>query len=96
MSENQILTAPGSSGTRQTHLKTASAPTRDARHSQLEASQLLDKSEIAALMNCSERHLDRMRAAGQMPAPVRLGALVRFRRTEIEGWIAAGCPAVRR
>jgi excisionase family DNA binding protein len=60
-----------------------------------ELSALLNVRQVAALLGCSPRHVYRLSDAGRMPAPVRLSALVRWRRTEIEQWIAAGCPAVR-
>jgi predicted DNA-binding transcriptional regulator AlpA len=63
---------------------------------------LLDVRAVAALLDCSTRHVYRLADAGHMPPPVRLGALVRWRRitgdptTGIEDWIDAGCPTVRR
>jgi excisionase family DNA binding protein len=59
------------------------------------AAQLLDVRAVAALLGCSPRHVYRLADAGQMPAPVRLGALVRWRRQAIEDWIAAGCKPCR-
>jgi excisionase family DNA binding protein len=57
---------------------------------------LLDVRAVAQLLGCSPRHVYRLADAGKMPAPVRLGALVRWPRAAIEDWIAAGCPVVRR
>ena len=54
---------------------------------------LLDVRAVAALLDCSPRHVYRLADAGRMPAPVRVGALVRWRRTDIDSWLAAGCPA---
>lgn len=70
------------------HLAELSGPERDAA--------LLDVNEVAALLNCSARHVYRMSDTGRMPLPLKLGALVRWRRLEIGGWIAAGCPAICR
>jgi excisionase family DNA binding protein len=56
---------------------------------------LLGVRPVAALLDCSVRHVYRMCDAGKMPPPVRLGALVRWNRTVIDQWIAAGCPSVR-
>jgi len=62
---------------------------------------LLDVKSVADLLGCSPRHVYRMADAGRMPRPVKLGALVRWRRctgdpaTGIEDWIAAGCPSCR-
>jgi excisionase family DNA binding protein len=52
---------------------------------------LLDVGQVAELLNCSERHVYRLSDAGRMPAPVRLGALVRWRRDALDAWISGGC-----
>jgi excisionase family DNA binding protein len=57
---------------------------------------LIDVRAVAVLLGCSTRHVYRLTDAERMPAPVRLGALIRWRRAEIEEWIAAGCPSTRR
>jgi excisionase family DNA binding protein len=56
---------------------------------------LLDVKQVAALLNCSVRHVWRLADAGKMPPPRRLGHLRRWSRAEIEAWIAADCRAVR-
>ena len=56
---------------------------------------LLDVRAVAALLDCSPRHVYRMSDAGRMPAPVRVGALVRWPRAVIDSWVADGCPPVR-
>lgn len=56
---------------------------------------LLDVREVAELLRCSPRHVYRLADAAKMPRPVRLGALIRWRRDELDEWLAAGCPAVR-
>ncbi len=56
---------------------------------------LLDVRAVAALLGCSARHVYRLADAGRMPAPVRVGALVRWRRTDLDAWLAAGCPSTR-
>ncbi len=58
------------------------------------SAKLLDVQAVAEMLGCSQRHVYRLSNAGQMPAPVKLGALVRWSRTAIESWIAQGCPAV--
>jgi excisionase family DNA binding protein len=55
---------------------------------------LLDVRAVAALLDCSTRHVYRLADGGRMPAPIRLGALVRWRRQELLDWLAAGCPRV--
>jgi prophage regulatory protein len=56
---------------------------------------LLDCKLVAALCGCSPRMVWRMRDTGDIPAPLRLGGLVRWRRADIERWISDGCPRVR-
>ena len=57
---------------------------------------LLDVRAVAAELGCSQRHVYRLADAGRMPAPVKLGALVRWRRAELSEWIADGCPSCRK
>ena len=60
-----------------------------------QAAALLDVQAVAAMLDCSTRHAYRLADAGRMPRPIKLGALVRWRRTEIEEWIAGGCKSIR-
>ena len=60
-----------------------------------DAVALLDVGEVSRLFGCSARHIYRLSDAGRMPAPVKLGALVRWNRSAIESWIDQGCPTVR-
>ena len=63
---------------------------------------LLDVQTVADLLGCSTRHVYRLADRGAMPRPVKLGALVRWRRstgdacTGIEDWIAASWPNCRK
>ena len=59
------------------------------------AAELLAVPDVAALLGCSRRHVYRMSDAGKLPRPVRLGQLVRWRRTELADWLSRGCPPVR-
>lgn len=56
---------------------------------------MLSAAEIAEQLGCSERHIRRLADSGQMPRPIKLGSLSRFRRTVIEQWIEDGCPRIR-
>jgi len=56
---------------------------------------LLNGKAVGKLLSCSARTVSRLADAGRMPAPVRLGALVRWDQTTIESWISQGCPTVR-
>ena len=58
------------------------------------SAELLDVKAVTLLLGgCSTRHVYRLADAGSMPRPIRLGKLVRWRRAELEAWIAAGCPS---
>jgi len=64
-------------------------------HSPVNA-ELLDVRAVAALLGgCSVRHIYRLSDAGKLPAPVRLGSLVRWRRSDLDAWIGEGCPPIR-
>ena len=56
---------------------------------------LVDIGWVARTLGCSTRHVHRLRDAGKMPRPVRLGHLLRWNRAAIDSWIADGCPAVK-
>ena len=54
---------------------------------------LLRVCEVAHALGCSERYVYKMRDMGAMPAPIRVaGKTLRWRKSEIESWIADGCP----
>ena len=48
---------------------------------------LLTKSELAKHLRCSERQIDKLTAAGRIPAPVIVGKSRRWSRAEIQDWI---------
>jgi len=54
---------------------------------------LITAEELAGLLQVSIRSLWRLRSAGQIPPPIRLRKVVRWRLVEIEDWLAKGCPA---
>ncbi len=58
--------------------------------------KLLDVTSVARLLDCSTRHVYRLSNAGRMPAPVKLGSLVRWNQIAIDKWFAEGCPTYRR
>jgi predicted DNA-binding transcriptional regulator AlpA len=55
-------------------------------------SLLLRARQAAALCDVSLATWHRWQAAARCPAPVRIGATVRWRADELADWIAAGCP----
>ena len=61
-----------------------------------DVSTLLDVRAVAGLLGCSTRTVYRLSDAGRMPAPIRLGSLIRWSRKTIEDWIQAGCPSMRK
>ncbi len=60
------------------------------------APELLTSRQAAALAGVGERTWWRWSRCGLAPAPIKIGdgkrAAVRFRRSELLDWIAAGCP----
>lgn len=67
----------------------------DVRLAAEASARLLDVEGVAELLACSPRHVYRLSDSGRMPAPVRLGSLVRWSASAILEWIDQGCPAVR-
>jgi excisionase family DNA binding protein len=55
-------------------------------------SLLIGAECLANLLQLSTRTLWRLVHAGKIPAPLRIGRSVRWKRSEIEQWIEAGCP----
>jgi excisionase family DNA binding protein len=58
------------------------------------APELLTTREAAKLLGIGERTLWRHSRSGAAPAPLTIGGAVRYRRSEILDWIAAGCPRI--
>ena len=58
--------------------------------------KLLDVQAVAEMLGCSSRHIYRLSDGGKMPAPVKLGSLVRWSAAAIREWIDQGCPRVER
>jgi len=56
--------------------------------------ELLDINTVAALFGCSRQHVRNLFLGGKMPRPIRLGWLIRWRRSELMGWLASSCPPV--
>jgi excisionase family DNA binding protein len=71
------------------------SPTADQGQSNSGDAALLDVRQVAARLGCSTRHVYRLADAGRMPASLKLGALVRWRRDELADWISNGCPSTR-
>ena len=56
-----------------------------------ETPALITAVDFATMLKVSVRTLWRLRSAGQVPEPVRLGGAVRWRLDEVRNWIARGC-----
>ena len=57
---------------------------------------MLDVQLVAKLLDCSDRHVYRLSDSDRMPRPLKLGALVRWRKDDIRQWIESGCPSTRK
>jgi predicted DNA-binding transcriptional regulator AlpA len=53
---------------------------------------LINCRELSRLLGRSRASIARDVAARRVPPPVRIGRATRWRLSEIELWIAAGCP----
>ena len=55
-------------------------------------SVLIDAAELARMLSVSKQTVVRMTESGRLPEPLRLSAkTIRWRRADIEAWIAGGC-----
>ena len=51
---------------------------------------------MLADMGAEVIRVDRLADAGRLPRPIKLGALIRWRRAELLEWLDAGCPSCRK
>lgn len=60
--------------------------------------ELLTAGAVARRLACGWRSVYRWTDAGRMPRPVKVagGRLTRWRAVDIEAWIEAGCPDLRK
>ena len=52
--------------------------------------------DVATMLNCSVRHVQRLSQTERMPCPVRLGRSLRWSLVAIQEWIESGCPDCRK
>lgn len=57
---------------------------------------LVEAEEAARICGISRTSWYSLKAAGQLPLPVRLGRRVLWGIEELRGWIEAGCPVLQR
>ena len=58
--------------------------------------KLVDVNAVAEMLGCSTRHVYRLSDAGKMPAPIKLGSLVRWNSRRVEQWLEAACPSCKK
>ena len=58
-------------------------------------SALIDVAAVSEILGVCRRTVWRLSSSAQMPASLKIGRLVRWRKSEIEEWVSAGCPARR-
>ncbi len=56
-------------------------------------SMLIDARAAWTLCGLSKSSWYKNLSCGRIPRPVKIGGALRWRRLELEEWIAAGCPA---
>lgn len=71
-------------------------PAEQTDRSETPRTIMLDAAGVAVILKCSAKTVYRLTDSGRIPAPCRLGGLVRWNPSVIEAWIAAGCPTCRK
>ena len=56
--------------------------------------ELLTLQQVAGILSCSIRQVQRLVKMGKLPPPIRILGLVRFPGSEIRMWIDSGCKPV--
>jgi excisionase family DNA binding protein len=51
--------------------------------------------DLAARLQCSERHIWRLIDQGRVPGVLRIGRLVRLHGATVDAWLAGGCRPIR-
>jgi prophage regulatory protein len=52
----------------------------------------VDAQRLAELLGLSLRTIRRLDSSGKLPRPLRIGGAVRWRLSEVNRWVDAGCP----
>lgn len=55
--------------------------------------QLLTAKALAKILSTSVRSIWRYRSSGRLPKTVKISGAIRWRQSDIEKWIALGCPS---
>ncbi len=67
---------------------------QNARKSLDTLPEMLSAEELADWLKISKRTVWRLKSAGAIPKPVKIGRSVRWQRNEISAWLEKGCPVV--
>jgi predicted DNA-binding transcriptional regulator AlpA len=67
-------------------------PATDVNQPMESGATLLTKAEAARLCGLGRSTFDAYRAAGWVPAPVKVGNVLRWNRSDLLVWIEQGCP----
>lgn len=57
----------------------------------IETAGFITLAEFANLLKVSNRTMRRYLSAGRLPAPIRLGRMLRWKLIEVLKWIETGC-----
>jgi len=55
------------------------------------ADRLIGVRDVSELLDCSDRHVWKLSYSARLPTPVRVGRAVKWRLSDIERYIVAGC-----
>lgn len=55
--------------------------------------QLVSAKKLAKILSTSVRSVWRYRSSGRLPEIVKISGAIRWRQSDIEKWIALGCPS---
>lgn len=62
--------------------------------STIAAPKLLTMHDVVALTGFARSHIHALVNTGRMPKPLKIGRSIRWRASDIDAWIDAGCPSV--
>ena len=74
---------------------TPSTPAPTEKRERLE-SATYTVAELSTLLDCSERHIHRLRDKKAIPGELRVGKCVRFARRVIDRWLTGGADSSTR
>jgi len=66
----------------------------DTHFDQAGQAALITVEHVAKMLSYSTRQVYRMADVGTIPRPIKIGKGTRWRKSDIDEWIALGCPKV--